>query len=87
MVCDRQVGSAAGRGAIGTVEALLSDHKFKVGQSVSFAYNRRGQGGASGIYKITHVLPVEGDERLYRVKSAGEPHERVVKEAEIERAG
>ena len=77
--------AAAGCEIGGTAEDHLSDHKFKVGQSVNFAYGRRGQSGSSGIYKVTQLLPPEGDERQYRIKSAAEPHERVVKETEIER--
>jgi hypothetical protein len=32
---------------------------------------------------IVQLLPPEDGERRYRVKAAGEPHERVVREAEI----
>jgi hypothetical protein len=70
---------------VGTAEEHLNDHKFKVGQSVSYTYGRRGQAGSSGVYKVTQLLPPEGDERQYRIKSASEPHERVVKETDIER--
>jgi hypothetical protein len=70
-------------------EAHLSDHRFRVGQSVKYSYGvgglRRQPSGSGGIYKITQLLPVEGKERLYRVKSADEPHERVAKEIELER--
>jgi hypothetical protein len=37
------------------------------------------------VYKITQLLPAEGEERLYRVKSADEPHERVAEETDLER--
>jgi len=40
----------------------------------------------SGIYKVTQLLPPEGDDRQYRIKSASEPHERVVKESQLNRA-
>jgi len=69
-------------------EGHLSEHRFKVGQSVKYTFGVRGlrrQPGWGGVYKITHLLPAEGDERLYRVKSADEPHERVAKETELER--
>jgi hypothetical protein len=69
-------------------EGHLSDHRFKVGQSVKYTFGVRGlrrQPGWGGVYKITHLLPAEGDERLYRVKSADEPHERVARETELER--
>ncbi len=64
----------------------MSEHKFKVGQSVNFTTGPFGRGGgASGVYKITHLLPSEGDDRQYRIKSANEPHERVVKESQLNR--
>jgi len=66
-------------------EGHLSDHRFKVGQSVNYTSGPRRQPGSSGVYKITQLLPAEGDERLYRIKNADEPHERVAKEAELER--
>jgi hypothetical protein len=44
------------------------------------------QFAVSGVYKITQLLPVEDDELQYRVKSANEPHERVAKESQLQRA-
>jgi hypothetical protein len=41
--------------------------------------------GLGHVYQITQLLPAEGDDRLYRDKSADEPHERVAKEIELER--
>jgi hypothetical protein len=61
----------------------LDDHKFKVGQSVSFMSGPFGRGGAGAIYKITQLLPPEGDDCQYRIKSPSEPHERVVKESQL----
>jgi hypothetical protein len=64
----------------------LGDHRFKVGQSVKYCrVGPRHQLASSGLYKITQLLPAEGDEQLYRVKNADEPHERVAKETELER--
>ena len=61
------------------------DHKFKVGQTVSFASGPFGRGGTNGIYKVTQLLPPEGNDYQYRIKSAAEPHERVVKESQLDR--
>jgi hypothetical protein len=64
----------------------LGDHRFKVGQSVKYSHGVGGlrrPSGSGGIYKIIQLLPAEGDEWLYRVKSADEPHEHVAKEAEL----
>ncbi len=46
----------------------------------------RGREGASGVYQVTQRLPPEGDVFQYRIKNINEPHERVVKEYELERA-
>jgi hypothetical protein len=69
------------------MESHLSDHRFKVGQTVNYRSGPRVQFGSGSVYKITQLLPVEGDERLYRIKSVNEPHERVAKESELERVG
>ena len=41
--------------------------------------------GASGSYKIVKLLPSEGDEHQYRIKSPGEAFERVAKESQLDR--
>ena len=64
----------------------MSDHKFKLGQSVHFTSGAYIRGGASGVYQVTRLLPPDGDERQYRIKSATEPHERVAKESQLDRA-
>ena len=63
----------------------MSSHKFKIGQSVSYTSGPFG-GSVSGIYKITQLLPPEGDDFQYKIKSAVEPHERVAKESQLDRA-
>jgi hypothetical protein len=75
---------AAGRAFL-QWEDDLSDHKFKVGQSVQYTSGPYGRGGQSGVYKVTQLLPPEGDDRQYRIKSPSEPHERVVKESQLHR--
>jgi hypothetical protein len=64
----------------------VHEHKFKVGQSVSFTSGPFGRGGTNGIYKVTQLLPPEGDNQ-YRIKNDDEPHERVVKESQLDRIG
>jgi hypothetical protein len=54
-------------------------HKYKIGQLVNYFSLE----SASGTYQITQLLPPEGDEYQYRIKSAREPHERVTKEHEL----
>jgi hypothetical protein len=63
----------------------VNEHKFKVGQSVSFTSGPFGRGSTSGIYKVTLLLPAEGGDYQYRIKSTAEPHERVVKESQLDR--
>jgi hypothetical protein len=36
--------------------------------------------------KITRLLPPEGEDFQYKIKSAAEPHERVAKESQLDRA-
>lgn len=63
----------------------VHEHKYKLGQSVSLTSGVFGRGSANGIYKVTQLLPPEGDDYQYRIKNADEPHERVVKESQLSR--
>ena len=66
-------------------ENHLSDHKFKIGQTVQYTSGPHGRGSSTGIYKVTQLLPSEGDDHQYRIKSTNEPHERMVKESQLAR--
>jgi hypothetical protein len=70
---------------LGNTRDQLSDHRFKVGQSVNLRSGPRGYAGSGGAYKITQLLPPERGERQYRIKSANEPHERVANETDLVR--
>jgi hypothetical protein len=35
-------------------------------------------------YRVTRVMPLEGDEYEYRIKSPAEAHERVARESQLE---
>ena len=59
------------------MEGSVHEHKFKVGQSVRFTSGPFGRGGTNGSYKVTQLLPSEGDDHQYRIKNVDEPHERV----------
>jgi hypothetical protein len=67
------------------METRVQAHKFKVGQSVSFTSGLLGHGSRNGVYEVTQLLPPEGDDYQYRIKNAEEPHERVVKESQLDR--
>ncbi len=64
----------------------MSGHKFKIGQKVNYTSGPFGAAKSSSTYTITQLLPAEGDEFQYRIKSAAEPHERVAKESQLGRA-
>lgn len=66
-------------------EDHLGEHKFKIGQAVQYTSGPYGRGSSTGVYKVTQLLPSEGDDYQYRIKSTSEPHERVVKESQLAR--
>ena len=69
-----------------TMESHLDeDHRFKVGESVRYTSGPYSRAVADAVYTVTQLLPPQGDERQYRIKSSDEPHERVVKESELNR--
>jgi hypothetical protein len=61
----------------------MAKHKFPVGQKVEIA----PQHGFSprGVFEVVRLLPPRDGEFEYRIKSADEPHERVVKESLLRR--
>jgi len=61
----------------------VSSHRFKVGQTVFYT---PGVSGRSGVFTIMQRLPPESSDNQYRIKSADEPFDRVVKESELETA-
>lgn len=63
----------------------MSQHRFKVGQLVDYNPSRMGMPASSRQYKVTRLLPPEGTDLLYRIKSPAESFERVAKERELAR--
>jgi hypothetical protein len=61
-------------------------HKFKVGQSVQYTGGAVRRIGVSGTFKIVKLLPPEGDDQQYCIKSSHEPHERIAKESQLNHA-
>ncbi|MEX0753373.1 MAG: hypothetical protein WD073_10690 [Xanthobacteraceae bacterium] len=59
-------------------------HKFHVGQAVYFTAPTMTRPGAGGSYKVIRLLPSEGDDYLYRIKSPAEAFERVAKESQLD---
>jgi hypothetical protein len=61
----------------------MAHHKFKVGQFVDYKPGRLSSGLSASKYKILRLLPAEGSDLLYRIKSVDETFERVAKEHEL----
>jgi hypothetical protein len=59
--------------------------QFHVGQTV-YLRPLRGRDAAVGAYEIRAVMPEEGGQARYRIKSLIEPHERIVSEQELSEA-
>ena len=72
------------RNPVGMMDGSVHENKFKVGESVKFTFAPFGRGGTKGIYTVTQLLPPAGDDYQYRIKGANEPHERVVKESQLD---
>jgi len=58
-------------------------HKYKVGQAVDYSPGRWGHPASSREYEVLRLLPFEGGDLMYRIKSAAETFERVAKESEL----
>jgi hypothetical protein len=65
---------------------LSEQHKYRLGQTVYFTSKPLGHMAANGTYQIVKLLPPEGDEHQYRIKSSSEAFERVAKESQLERS-
>jgi hypothetical protein len=60
-------------------------HKYTVGETVQYTAGAYSRSRTSGSFQVVKLLPSEGDENLYRIKSEGEPYERVAKESQLDR--
>ena len=60
-------------------------HQFRSGQTVRLSRSLSNRSAAAGDYKVVRPLPDNGGELQYRIKSEREPHERVVKESDLEK--
>jgi hypothetical protein len=61
-------------------------HKFKVGQTVQLIPTVQHRDSVGRDYKILRQLPETGGQFSYRIRSAAEPHERVVAETALRKA-
>ena len=67
-------------------EITAKAHKYQVGETVYFTSPTFGRAAATGSYTVVKLLPSEGDDYQYRIKSSGEAFERVAKESQLDRA-
>lgn len=61
----------------------MMGHKYKVGAILEFQPGRSGFPAANRQCTIVRLLPVEGGDRLYRIKCDAEAFERVVREVQL----
>lgn len=61
----------------------MSSHKFRIGQMVDFVPSQRRLAPSARSYKILSLLPSEGGQRLYRIKTITEACDRVARESDL----
>ena len=66
-------------------DVKIMAHKYQVGETVYFTSPTFGRAAATGSYTVVKLLPSEGDDYQYRIKSSGEAFERVAKESQLDR--
>jgi hypothetical protein len=58
-------------------------HKYRVGETVYFTASNVSRPASSGTYQVIRLLPTDGDDCQYRIKSSDEAFERVAKESQL----
>jgi hypothetical protein len=71
---------------VATLEIPVKSHKYQIGETVYYTSPTFGRTAATGSYIVVKLLPSEGDDYQYRIKSSGEAFERVAKESQLDRA-
>ena len=66
-----------------SVKEMALVHKYKVGATVYFTASNVSRPAAGGTYEVIRLLPTEGDDCQYRIKSTTEAFERVAKESQL----
>ena len=64
---------------------VLKEHKFQIGHTVYFTSRPIGHMASNGSYRVVKLLPSDGDDYQYRIKSTEEAFERVAKESQLDR--
>ena len=63
----------------------MPHHSFAVGQRLEFDPGKFDGTNARMSYTVVRLLPNDGSDREYRVRSARDGHERVVRESQLRR--
>jgi hypothetical protein len=58
-------------------------HKYNIGEAVYFTASNVARPAATGTYEVIRLLPTDGDDCQYRIKSSTEAFERVAKESQL----
>jgi hypothetical protein len=61
-------------------DCSMTEHRYQIGEGVHLERSLTVKGG---VYVVTKLLPEHDGEFQYRIKSAAEPHERVVRESQL----
>ena len=75
-------GTVGGADVFCVMERALK-HKYNVGETVYFTASNVARPAASGTYEVIRLLPTDGDDCQYRIKSSIEAFERVAKESQL----
>ena len=81
--------SAKASGTAGTADVFCVmeralKHKFTVGETVYFTASNVARPAATGTYEVIRLLPTDGDDCQYRIKSSTEAFERVARESQLD---
>ena len=61
----------------------MATHRFRVGERVKYVRGHFDGDVTAGLYTITRLMPADGADPQYRVKSTNEVHERTMKESQL----
>lgn len=61
----------------------MARHRYGVGERVTYVRGHFDGDVTSGVYTITRLMPADGPDPQYRVKSDRETHERTLKESQL----
>ncbi len=65
--------------------SVLKAHKYSIGENVRYTAGPFTRVGTTSSFTVVKLLPTDGDEHQYRIKSNGEAFERVAKESQLDR--